>query len=87
MVLLEDDSEWIYSLEEVSKCGTAKQLRSTFAVILQYCRPTEPRKMFEMFLDSMSDDFIFQIIKDQNCTRDLVDEKTVMNFVLLALDQ
>ena len=87
MGLLEDDSEWIYSLEEVSKCGTAKQLRSTFAVILQYCRPTEPRKMFEMFLDSMSDDFIFQIIKDQNCTRDLVDEKTVMNFVLLALDQ
>ena len=34
MGLLEYDEEWIFSLEEVSISGSAKQLRSTFAVIL-----------------------------------------------------
>ena len=87
MGLLEDDSEWMFSLREVSLSGSAKQLRSMFAVILQYCRPTEPRKLFEEFLDCMSDDFIYQMIKGLNCTRDAVDEKKILNLVLVSLDE
>ena len=87
MGLLEDDSEWMYSLGEVSLCGSAKQLRSTFAVILQYCRPTEPRKIFEHFLDGMSDDLIYQSMKDKMSLRDAVDDKKSLNLVLLALDE
>ena len=87
MGLLEDDSEWMYSLEEVSLCGSAKQLRSTFAVILQYCRPTEPRKIFEHFLDGMSDDFIYQSMKEQMSLRDAIDDKKILNLVLLSLDE
>ena len=87
MGLLEDDSEWVYSLGEVSLCGSAKQLRSTFAVILQYCRPTEPRKIFEQFVDGMSDDFIYQSMKDKVSLRDAIDDKKIRNLVLLALDK
>ena len=87
MGLLEDDSEWIFSLEEVSLSGSAKQLRSIFAVILQYCRPTEPRKLFEKFLECMSDDFIHQMKKQLDCERDDVDEKKILNLVLVSLDE
>ena len=87
MGLLEDDSEWIYSMGEISLCGSAKQLRSTFAVILQYCRPTEPRKIFEQFLDSMKEDFIFQHTKENNCPSESIDGDKMLNLVLLALDE
>ena len=87
MGLLEDDSEWIFSLKEVSLCGSAKQLRSTFAVILQYCRPTEPRKLFDEFLECMSDDIIHQMTKRMNCKREALDEKKILNLVLVSLDE
>ena len=87
MGLLEDDSEWRYSLGEILLVGSAKQLRSTFAVILQYCRPTEPKKLLEEFLDGMKDDFIFQAMKDGISTRDEIDDKKIFNLLLLALDE
>ena len=87
MGLLEDDEEWIFSLEEVSISGSAKQLRSTFAVILQYCRPTEPRKLLDRFLESMSDDFIYQNAKEDNCLRDRVNDEDILNRVLMDLDE
>ena len=87
MGLLEDDNEWMYSLEEVSIHGSAKQMRSTFAVILQYCRPTEPKKIFEQFSDDMSDDFVYQSMKDKKCLRDAIDYEKILNLVLLAIDE
>ena len=87
MGLLEDDSEWVYSLGEVSLCGSAKQLRSTFAVILQYCRPTEPRKIFDQFIDGMSDDFSYESMKDKGSLRDAIDDKKNRNLVQIAIDE
>ena len=87
MGLLEDDNEWNFSLKEVSLSGSAKQLRSTFAVILQYCRPTEPRKLFDEFLECMSDDIIHQMSKSMNCKREGLDEKKILNMVLVCLDE
>ena len=87
MGLLEDDSEWRYSLQEISLCGSSRQLRSAFAVILQYCRPTEPKKLLDEFSDDMSDDFIFQSMKDRNCTREEINDRNIFNKVLLSLDQ
>ena len=86
MGLLEDDSEWRYCLGEIVLCGSAKQLRSAFAVILQYCRPTEPKKLLEQFLEGMKDDFVYQALKDSNCTRDGLDDSKIFNLVLLDLD-
>ena len=87
MGLLEDDSEWMFSLGEISVSGSAKQMRSSFAVILQYCRPSEPRKIFEHFQSNMSDDFIYNTMKTTNCSREAVDDEVIKNHVLLALDE
>ena len=56
-------------------------------MLLQYCRPTEPRKIFEQFVDGMSDDFIYQSMKDQVSLRDAIDDRKIRNLVLLALDE
>ena len=58
MGLLQDDGEWVISMEEVSKYGHPRQIRAMFAIILQYCQPTKPRALYEKFLSSMSDDFL-----------------------------
>ena len=84
---LEDGSAWMYSLEEISASGSAKQLRSSFAVILQFCRPSEPNKIFQQFIESMSDDFVYHTVKVFKCTRDDVDDDNIRNQVLIALDE
>ena len=87
MGLLQDDGEWITSMEEVSKYGSTRQIRSTFAVILQYCQPTKPRVLFDMFLTSMSDDYTRKIIKEKK--KDTLDGHEVFevtNCVLRDVD-
>jgi hypothetical protein len=87
MGLLQDDGEWITSMEEVSKYGSTRQIRSTFAVILQYCQPTKPRLLFDMFLTSLSDDYTSNIIKEKKkATLDEHDVYEVTNCVLRDID-
>ena len=59
MGLLEDDQEWMRSLEEAARTASSRQIRATFAVILQFCTPSEPDALWELFKDEMSDDFVF----------------------------
>ena len=59
MGLLEDDAEWRRSLEETAGFGSSQQIRATFAVILQFCTPSEPETLWEMFREEMSDDFLY----------------------------
>ena len=59
MGLLEDDQEWIKSLEETARFASSSQIRATFAVILQFCTPSEPEALWEMFKEDMSDDFLY----------------------------
>ena len=42
MGLLEDDAEWEIALEEVTASGSSHQIRAIFAVLLQFCQPTDP---------------------------------------------
>ena len=87
MGLLEDDSEWVTSMTEVSQYGSPHQIRATLAIILQYCQPTKPIDLFETFLSSMSDDFIYKMLKESH--KDTLDEDDmddVKNNVLRALD-
>ena len=87
MGLLQDDAEWITSMKEVSMYGSAKQIRSTLAIILQYCQPTKPRVLFDDFLSFMSDDFVHK--KRKETSRDTLDEidmNDIYNCVLRALD-
>ena len=59
MGLLEDDQEWIKSLEETAKFASSKQIRATFAIILQFCTPSEPDKLWHLFKEEMSDDLLY----------------------------
>ena len=86
MGLLEDDSEWKYSMMEISNFGMPVQIRASFAVILQYCRPTEPLKIFEQFLDIMSEDFIYQEKKARCCEMKDLDIDKIKVKVLRAID-
>ena len=86
MGLLEDDSEWIHSMKEISSFGMPVQIRGSFAVILQYCRPTEPLKLFEQFLDTMSEDFIYHEIKERCCSREDLNMEEIKSKVLRAID-
>ena len=74
-------------MEEVSKYVSPRQIRSTFAVILQYCQPTKPRLLFDMFLTSLSDDYTSNIIKEKKkATLDEHDVYEVTNCVLRDID-
>ena len=87
MGLLEDDGEWLISMEEVSKYGVSGQIRATFAIILQYCQPTKPRILHDKFISFMSEDFIHKMKKEGG--KDKLDEgemEEVSNCVLRALD-
>ena len=60
MGLLEDDQEWIKSLDETATFASSSQIRATFAVILQFCTPSDPSALWERFQEEMSDDFLYQ---------------------------
>ena len=87
MGLLQDDGEWFTSMTEVSTYGSPHQIRSTLAIILQFCQPTKPRVLFDAFLTSMSDDFIHEMKKET--MKDILDEiemDEILNCVLRSLD-
>lgn len=54
--LLENDGEWEQCLDEASATKTGSALRSLFAVILIYCEPSEPEKLWEKFRVYICDD-------------------------------
>lgn len=55
--LLELDTSLKYCLHEVSLYQISYSLRCIFATILVYCNPTNPRKLWKQFEESMSTDF------------------------------
>jgi hypothetical protein len=87
MGLLEDDAEWESALEEVSEYGSSQQIRTIFAVLLQFCHPTDPSKLYEKFKDNMSEDFVYSKMKDGEWTRTEVEMKWIYNKVLICIDE
>ena len=84
--LLEDDAEWEIALEEVSEFGSARQVRATFSILLHFCNPTEPLKLYEKFKVSMSDDLVYSETKRTGTQGGDVDMIWIFNQVLLNLD-
>ena len=54
--LLEDDFEWECVLEESALTKLCPQLRELFIIILMFCQPADPGKLFEQFWHSWTDD-------------------------------
>ena len=84
--LLEDDGEWNAAMHEVSSNASSRKVRETFAIILHYCQPSEPKKLFETFLEQLSDDFVYEVTSAQQCPRDDIDMDLITNQVLLAIE-
>lgn len=43
---MEDDTEWHHCMQEATSSGMPSQLRLLFAVILVYCEPSEPARLW-----------------------------------------
>ena len=87
MGLLEDDSEWQSALQDVTNVGSPHQIRALFAVILQFCQPTDPSERFEEFKGHMAEDFVYDQIKSGKRTKADVDMKWIYNVVLINIDK
>ena len=55
--LLSDDHEWSTVLIEAAGTQMCPKIRALYVVILLYCQPADPRKLFDDFWDDWSDDF------------------------------
>ena len=55
--LLSDDQEWSTVLTEAAGTQMCPQIRALYIVILLYCQPADPRKLFNDFWADWTDDF------------------------------
>src|SRR5512138_351968 len=62
--LLEDDGEWVQCMEEAIEFGMPRQLRRLFASILNFCNPSNPRRIWLKCNNAMSEDFQRQLACD-----------------------
>ncbi|XP_036340438.1 uncharacterized protein LOC118749766 [Rhagoletis pomonella] len=58
--LLENDQNWNTTLTEASLTCHPKQIRNLFAIILTTCAPSNPRQLWEMHRESLSEDILGQ---------------------------
>ena len=84
--LLEDDAEWEVAMTEVSSYGFAHQVRTTFAIILHYCEPTDPFKLYETFKESMAEDFVYNEVTKGGISRSEIDMDRIYNQLLNEID-
>ncbi len=54
---LEDDTEWHRCLSEAATFQMPLQLRHLFATILVYCQPTDVRRLWDLHLSSLTEDY------------------------------
>ena len=58
--LLQNDNEWDICLYEASKINTGQQLRHLFAMILLYCQPAAPEKLWNKYKSALCEDILYQ---------------------------
>lgn len=56
--LLSDDREWEECIAEAGRVQTGAQLRGLFAIILLFCEPTYPARLWERHQASLTDDIL-----------------------------
>ena len=55
--LLSDDQEWALVLTEAAVTKLCSQIRELYVVILRFCFPADPKKLFDDFWADWTDDF------------------------------
>ncbi|CAI2202024.1 7421_t:CDS:1, partial [Funneliformis geosporum] len=58
--LLQNDNEWDICLYEASRINTGQQLRHLFAIILLYCQPISPERLWNKYKSELCKDILYQ---------------------------
>jgi hypothetical protein len=83
--LLEDDGEWSQCLEEASHMQTGSQLRMLFAMLLIFCNPTHPDRLWMRFRVHICDDLRWRLQNIPNFANP--SDKDVYDYGLFCLNQ
>ena len=84
--LVENDSQWEECLREAEMISVPRAIRDLFCTIIFDCHPTDPARLFEMFADTMSEDFEHKRSKDPRyCTA--ITKQLARNDLLCALNE
>ncbi|KAJ1699041.1 hypothetical protein LUZ63_007553 [Rhynchospora breviuscula] len=59
--LLDDDNEWLYTLQEAAITASARQVRKLFVDILLYSEVTDPAELWDACWRLMGDDILYNI--------------------------
>ncbi|XP_023244044.1 uncharacterized protein LOC111642020 [Centruroides sculpturatus] len=62
--LLENDNHWEQAMREAAQVARADQVRELFAIILTSCNPSNPIKLWLKYRNSMSDDILARVQRD-----------------------
>ncbi|XP_073821564.1 uncharacterized protein [Musca autumnalis] len=83
--LLENDSHWIYTLEDAVLSSNPHQIRTLFSIIISTCFPSKPTDLWNNYKDAMCDDILHQIrITTSNPNLQLSDE--IYNEALILIE-
>jgi hypothetical protein len=83
--LLEDDGEWSQCLEEASHMQTGSQLRMLFAMLLIFCNPTHPDRLWMRFRVHICDDLRWRLQNIPNFANP--SDEDVYDYGLFCLNQ
>ncbi|GBP36901.1 hypothetical protein EVAR_23203_1 [Eumeta japonica] len=83
--LLENDDHWENTLREASLSQCPLQLRELFVVILLFCQPSEPLKLWNIFKDDLCED-IRHRIRQQNQDITLPYNEDIYNEGLIQIE-
>ena len=84
--LLEDDEHWNKTLEDAAATHIPTQLRQLFAIMLQFCALTDPLQLWNTHKDSLAEDFLNQVRK-QNPELQIDFTDAMYNCALLDLEK
>ena len=56
--LLSDDGEWSTALSDAATTKLCPEIRGLYDIILVFCQPADPRKLFDDFWTNWTDDFV-----------------------------
>ena len=75
---LENDEEWANAMNEATVFMMPRQLRSLFVRILVYCNPVSPENLWEMFKNSISEDFFRHFSKQVSYAKTITSVETLL---------
>ena len=85
--LLEDDAQWVATLEEAVLCQAPFRIRNLFAIMLAHCcEISDPLSLWELFKEGMCEDFLNRV-RNQAGDMNIGYTEAIFNRGLLDLEE